>query len=78
MSTVPRPLGGRNTALRKTAGTTGHYAAGGGFATAIAGVVTACGNAGVSDETAHWAIVAVCLIAGLTMFTAAYMTRGRH
>lgn len=71
MSTVARSTGQR----KPSRSSSGPYAAGGGFATAVGAIVTAAGNTGVDNVTTRWAIAAVCCIAALTMFTAAYMHR---
>jgi hypothetical protein len=71
MSTVTRPSGERQPDKPEKRGASGIYAAGGTFASALAVVITAAGKAGVNDGTARWAIAAVCVIAALTMFTAA-------
>lgn len=51
--------------------------AGGGFATSVGGVLTAVSFGGVDNPIALAALAAVCLIAGLTMLTAAVIVRGR-
>jgi hypothetical protein len=50
--------------------------AGGGFATSIGGVLTAASLGAVANPVALAAVAAVCLIAGLTMLTAAAIMRG--
>ncbi|MCO8272954.1 hypothetical protein M1L60_20370 [Actinoplanes sp. TRM 88003] len=50
---------------------------GGGFATSVGGVLTAVSFGGVDKPIALAALAAVCLIAGLTMLTAAVIVRGR-
>jgi len=49
--------------------------AGGSFATAIASILGAAGVWGLGDRTILYALVALCVIAALTMFTAAFMIR---
>jgi hypothetical protein len=51
--------------------------AGGGFATSVGGVLTAVSVGGVDKPIALAALAAVCLIAGLTMLTAAVIVRSR-
>jgi hypothetical protein len=51
--------------------------AGGGFATSVGGVLTPVSFGGVESPIALAALAAVCLIAGLTMLTAAVIARGR-
>ncbi|MEU8235424.1 hypothetical protein AB0C12_38040 [Actinoplanes sp. NPDC048967] len=51
--------------------------AGGGFATSVGGVLTAVSVGGVDEPIALAALAAVCLIAGLTMLTAAVIVRSR-
>jgi hypothetical protein len=48
--------------------------AGGTFSTAIAGIIGAAGMWGLGDRTVLYALVSLCVIAALTMFTAAKMT----
>ncbi len=48
---------------------------GGGFATAIATILGAAGAWGLGDRTILYALVALCVIAALTLFTAAFMVR---
>lgn len=48
---------------------------GGSFATAIGTIVGAAGAWGLGDRTILHALVALCVIAALTMFTAARMLR---
>ncbi|WP_203837376.1 hypothetical protein [Winogradskya humida] len=45
---------------------------GGRFSIAIAGVLGAAGMWGLGDRTVLYALVALCVIAALTMFTAAF------
>lgn len=49
--------------------------AGGGFAALIAGILGAAGAWGLGDRVVLYALVALCVLAALTMFTAAAMTR---
>jgi hypothetical protein len=49
---------------------------GGGFATSVGGVLAAVSLGGVDNPVALAALAAVCLIAGLTMLTAAVIVRG--
>jgi hypothetical protein len=51
--------------------------AGGSFATAIATILGAAGMWGLGDQTILYALVALCVVAALTMFTAASMMRKR-
>ena len=51
--------------------------AGGGFTTSVGGVLTAASLGAVDNPLALAALAAVCLIAGLTMLTAAVIMRGR-
>lgn len=48
---------------------------GGSFATAIGTILGAAGAWGIGDRTVLYALVALCVIAALTMFTAASMMR---
>ena len=50
---------------------------GGGFATSVGGVLTTVSFGGVDQPIALAALAAVCLIAGLTMLTAAVIVRSR-
>jgi hypothetical protein len=52
--------------------------AGGGFATAVGGVLSAASFGAVANPVALAALAALCLIAGLTMFTSAAIMRGRR
>lgn len=49
------------------------FVAGGGFATAIATILGTAGAAGYGDRVVLYALVALCVVAALTMFTAAVM-----
>jgi len=50
-------------------------ATGGGFATTVATIFGVAGKYSLGDQATLYALGAVCLIAALTMFTAAFMTR---
>jgi len=75
MSTVTNDVAAQQRVSREHETTGKALAAGGTFATAVAGVILAAGNAGVDNLTTRWAIVAVCVIAALTMFTTAILAR---
>ncbi|MBL7260753.1 hypothetical protein [Paractinoplanes lichenicola] len=49
--------------------------AGGSFTTAIGAILASAGMWGLGDRTILYALVALCVIAALTMFTAAIMMR---
>ncbi|MEU8606412.1 hypothetical protein AB0C29_00160 [Actinoplanes sp. NPDC048791] len=49
--------------------------AGGGFATAIGTILGVAGAWGYGDRVVLYALVAVCVVAALTMFTAARVAR---
>jgi hypothetical protein len=49
--------------------------AGGSFATAISAILGAAGVWGLGDRTILHALIALCVVAALTMFTAAWMIR---
>jgi len=48
---------------------------GGTFAGLIAGILGAAGAWGLGDRVILYALVALCVLAALTMFTAAFMVR---
>jgi hypothetical protein len=73
LSTGPgagRPLLEHRTGVAKAALVTG-----GSFATAVGSVLAAAGVWGLGGSTILHALVALCVIASLTMVTAAFMTR---
>lgn len=76
MSTVPtepeaaQPPTDAQSGVAKAA-----FVAGGSFATAIGTILGAAGAWGLGDRTILYALVTLCVIAALTMFTAASMMR---
>jgi hypothetical protein len=78
MATVasPRPPH-RPTADHRSTVARAALVTGGGFATSVGGVLTAASVGSVDNSVALAALASVCLIAGLTMLTAAIIARGR-
>jgi hypothetical protein len=86
MTTVARPGAPDQTAAKPDQTDAEHRSAvaraalvtGGGFATSVGGVLAAASFGAVDNPIALAALAAVCLIAGLTMLTAAVIMRGRR
>jgi hypothetical protein len=74
-ATTPQPPQHQDADHRSTVARAA-LVSGGGFATSVGGVLAAVSLGGVDNPVALAALAAVCLIAGLTMLTAAVIVRG--